>query len=63
MKRDRRTREQRKADESVLIAEDCGSGIQGNRIDVFFADHETARLFGVQPAMAYLTEGGSYGAL
>lgn len=36
------------------IAEDCGSGIQGNRIDVFFADHETARYFGVQRAMAYL---------
>ena len=36
------------------IAEDCGSGVTGNRIDVFFTDHETARIFGVQSAMAYL---------
>lgn len=38
------------------IAEDCGSGINGNRIDVFIADHEAARVFGVQRAAAYLTE-------
>lgn len=38
------------------IAEDCGSGINGNRIDVFIADHEDARVFGVQHAAAYLTE-------
>lgn len=38
------------------IAEDCGSGINGNRIDVFIADHEAARVFGVQHAAAYLTE-------
>lgn len=36
------------------IAEDCGSGVTGSRIDVFFTDHETARIFGVQSAMAYL---------
>ena len=36
----------------TYIAEDCG----GNRIDVFFSDHETARVFGVQSAMAYLTK-------
>ena len=36
------------------IAEDCGGGIQGNRIDVFFNDHQAARVFGVQSAMAYL---------
>lgn len=35
-------------------AEDCGSGVNGNHIDVFFTDHETARIFGVQSAMAYL---------
>lgn len=40
----------------TYIAEDCGSGIHGNRIDVFFSDHETARVFGVQSAMAYLTK-------
>ena len=38
----------------AYIAEDCGGGINGSRIDVFFADHETARIFGVQSAMAYL---------
>jgi 3D (Asp-Asp-Asp) domain-containing protein len=38
----------------TYIAEDCGSGIQGNRIDVFFNDHQAARVFGVQSAMAYL---------
>ena len=36
------------------VAEDCGSGVNGNHIDVFFTDHETARIFGVQSAMAYL---------
>lgn len=36
------------------IAEDCGSAINGNRIDVFIADHEAARVFGVQHAAAYL---------
>lgn len=38
----------------TYIAEDCGSGVTGSRIDVFFTDHETARIFGVQSAMAYL---------
>lgn len=38
----------------TYIAEDCGSGIQGNHIDVFFNDHQAARVFGVQSAMAYL---------
>lgn len=38
----------------TYIAEDCGSSVTGNRIDVFFTDHETARIFGVQSAMAYL---------
>lgn len=40
----------------TYIAEDCGGGISGTRIDVFFSDHETARIFGVQSAMAYLTK-------
>lgn len=38
----------------TYTAEDCGSGIQGNHIDVFFNDHQAARVFGVQSAMAYL---------
>lgn len=36
------------------IAEDCGGGVNGNHIDVFFNSHQAARIFGVQSAMAYL---------
>lgn len=36
------------------IAEDCGGGVNGNHIDVFFSDHQAARVFGVQSAMAYV---------
>lgn len=36
------------------IAEDCGGGVNGNHIDVFFDSHQAARYFGVQSAMAYL---------
>lgn len=36
------------------IAEDCGSGVNGNHIDVFFNGHQAARVFGVQSAMVYL---------
>ena len=36
------------------IAEDCGGGVNGNHIDVFFDDHQAARRFGVQRAMVYL---------
>ena len=35
-------------------AEDCGGGINGNRLDVYFDSHEAARQFGVQSVMAYL---------
>lgn len=38
------------------IAEDCGGSITGSRIDIFIADHEAARVFGVQHAAAYLVE-------
>lgn len=41
-------------DTHSYIAEDCGSGIKANRIDVFFNDHQAALEFGVQSAMAYL---------
>ena len=36
------------------IAEDCGGGVNGNHIDVFFNDHQAARVFGVQSAMVYM---------
>lgn len=41
-------------EEHSYTAEDCGCGIRGNRIDVFFDDHRTAREFGVQSAMVYV---------
>lgn len=35
---------------SAYVAEDIGGAIKGNRIDVFFPDHNTAKHFGVQYA-------------
>lgn len=34
--------------------DNCGGGVNGNHIDVFFNDHQAARVFGVQSAMVYL---------
>ena len=36
------------------ISEYCGCGVNGNHIDVFFNDHQAARVFGVQSAMVYM---------
>ena len=45
-----------------LVAEDCGSGIKAQRLDVFFEDHQTALEFGIQPAYVFLVqEGGGSG--
>lgn len=38
----------------TYTAEDCGGAIKGNRIDVFFDDHQAARDFGVQTAYVYM---------
>lgn len=38
----------------TYVSEDCGGGINGNRLDVYFDSHEAARQFGVQSVMAYL---------
>lgn len=35
---------------SAYVAEDIGGAIKGNRIDVYFSDHQTALQFGVQHA-------------
>lgn len=32
----------------IRIAEDCGGAIKGNRIDLFFSDHQSALNFGRQ---------------
>lgn len=38
----------------TYTAEDCGGGIKGNRLDIYFDDHQAALQFGVQSAMAYV---------
>lgn len=37
-------------------AQDCGGGIKGNRIDVYFSDHQEALKFGKQKADVYIKE-------
>lgn len=37
----------------VYTVEDCGSGVKGNHIDIFFATHEEAIAFGRQSAKVY----------
>ncbi len=41
----------------TYVAEDCGGGVNGNHIDVFFDDHQAARVFGVQSVMVYQEAG------
>lgn len=41
-------------DGHVYVAEDCGGAIKGNRIDVFFNDHESALNFGRQTKVVYM---------
>lgn len=40
----------------TYTAEDCGGGIKGNRLDIYFDDHQAARDFGVQTAYVYKEE-------
>lgn len=35
-------------------AEDCSGGIKGNRLDIYFDDHQAALQFGAQSAMVYV---------
>lgn len=39
---------------NIYIAEDCGGAIGGNRIDVFFNNHQDALYFGVQTAEVFV---------
>lgn len=41
---------------SAYVAEDIGGAIKGNRIDVYFPDHQTALQFGVQYAEVDIQE-------
>ena len=38
----------------IYKAQDCGGAIKGNRIDVYFEDHDDALEFGVQYAEVYV---------
>ena len=40
----------------TYTAEDCGGGVEENRIDVFFSSLDADRAFGVQSAMVYVEE-------
>ena len=40
----------------MYVAHDCGGAIQGNRIDVYFEEHEAALEFGVQKDTVYKME-------
>jgi 3D (Asp-Asp-Asp) domain-containing protein len=43
-------------DGKEYIAQDCGSAIKGNRIDVYFESHEDAKGFGKQKAFVEVLE-------
>ncbi len=43
----------------IYIAQDCGGAIKGNRIDVYFDDHQEALNFGVQMAEVLLQRDAS----
>lgn len=36
------------------VAEDCGGGVKGNHIDIYFEDHEEAVAFGIQYAEVFI---------
>ena len=35
-------------DGNTYIAQDCGGGVNGNHIDIFFDNHEDVKAYGVQ---------------
>ena len=43
-----------KINDHIYIAQDAGGGINGSRIDVYFADHEAACRFGLQTAEVFV---------
>jgi hypothetical protein len=47
--------------EKEYIAHDCGGAIKGNRIDVYFNDHQEALEFGVQYAEVFTLKGETNG--
>ena len=44
-------------DGNVYKAQDCGGAINGNEIDVYFSDHQSAKEFGVQYKDVYIIGG------
>lgn len=49
--------------DNEYIAHDCGGAIKGNRIDVYFSDHQEALEFGVQNAEVFLLKEGESGGI
>lgn len=43
----------------VFIAQDTGSGVKGNHIDIYFENHEDTIAFGVQYSEVFLVEGSN----
>lgn len=41
----------------VRVAEDCGGAIKGNRIDLYFSDHQSALNFGRQTKQVKILKG------
>ena len=42
--------------DKVFIAEDCGSAIKGNRIDIYMQDYDTCMEYGFQNITIYILE-------
>ena len=43
--------------DNVYIAEDCGGGIKGDHIDIFFDSHESIEKFEVKYCNVYIIRG------
>lgn len=41
----------------IYVAHDCGGAIKGNKIDIYFDNHQSALNFGVQHSQVFLVEG------
>ena len=44
----------------VYTAEDCGSGVTGDHVDIYIDDHERVDAFGVKYANIWIVKGGEW---